>query len=229
MAVTTSRTIGWGPALSLAASGLLFLIGAIIHPHAPQARDMAEVAYTQTGQVAWWPAHVLLLASYVLFAAFLTSMWRRREPLSAPRGVLKFVLPIAYFGVLAMLIHLFLPLGRDSVANSHFGWALWAKDFAESADGLWALGVAATAWGLGRAGVVGNTALGLVGLAGGVGFALFSIFVPLTGVVVSMQFTRSLLQLVPVAGILIASWALVAGLTALLNPGVGSLRRGTAA
>jgi len=209
------RTIGRGASVSLTASGLLFLAGAFIHPHAPQARDMAQVAYTQTGQAAWWPAHLLLLASYVLFTTFLIRVSRSGALTSAARHVLKFAVPIACFCVVAMLIHLVLPLGRDSVADSHRGWALWAKDFAESADGLWALCVAAVAWRLGRAGIVGNTPTALLGLAGGIGFALFSISVPLTGVVVSMQFTRSLLQVVPVTGILIAAWALVAGVSAL--------------
>ena len=48
-------------ALSLAATGPLLIVGAIIHPHAPDAQNMAEVAYAQTGQTAWWPAHVFLL------------------------------------------------------------------------------------------------------------------------------------------------------------------------
>ncbi|GAC1571259.1 MAG: hypothetical protein NVS3B18_04250 [Candidatus Dormibacteria bacterium] len=219
--VGAPRAIGRGPALALIATGLLFLVGAIIHPHAPQARDMAEVAYIQTGQGAWWPAHLFLLASYALFAAFLLSMSRRRGLTSASRLILKFALPIACFSVLAMFIHLLLPIGRDSVADSHRGWALWAKDFAEAAEGLWALCVAMAAWQLGRAGIVGNRLTGLLGLGGGIGFALFSFFVPLTGVVVSMQFIRLLLQVVPVTAILIAAWALVAGVLALSKAEMG--------
>jgi len=46
---------------------------------------------------------------------------------------------------------------------------------------------------------------------GGIGFALFSLFVPLTGVVVSMQFTRSVLHVMPVFGVLSVAWATVAG------------------
>lgn len=214
-ALAAPRAIGRVASLSLSASGLLFLVGAIIHPHAPQANDMAQLAYIQTGQAAWWPAHVLLLGSYVLFAAFLIGLSRSAFLTSAATEVLRFALPLACFCVLAMLIHLLLPFGRDSVADSQRGWALWAKDFAETADGLWALCVAAVAWRLGRARIVGNTPIALLGLAGGIGFALFSISVPLTDVVVSMQFTRSLLQVVPVTGILIAAWALVAGVSAL--------------
>lgn len=213
----TRSTIGRGAALSLSASGLLFLVGAFVHPHAPQARNMAEVAYTQTGEIAWWPAHLLLLASYGLFAAFLFSMSRLGELPTAARQVVKYALPIACFGVLAMLLHLVLPVGRESVADSHRGWALWAKDFVELADGVWAGSVAAVAWRLGRAGIAGNTFIGLLGLAGGLGFAVFSVFVPLTGIVVSLQFTRFLLLFIPVAAILIAVWALVAGGSALFQ------------
>lgn len=229
---STPRMIGRGPALSLTASGLLFLAGAIVHPHAPQARSMAEVAYTQTGEVAWWPAHLLLLAGYAVFAAFLIGVSRSQGLPTGARAVLRVAVPIACFCVLAMFIHLVLPLGRHSVADSHRGWALWAKDFVELADGLWALCVASVAWGLGRTRLVGNAYVASLGVAGGVGFALFSIFVPLTDVVVSMQFTRSLLQVVPVAAILIAAWTLAAGVAALTqrtgvldSPDFGTVRR----
>ena len=205
------KTITKGAAAPLTASGLLFLIGAVIHPHAPNAPNMAEVAYTQTGQAAWWPAHLLLLSSYGLFVAFLIRLTRIRDlPYSLERA-LRFVLPVAWFAILAMTIHLLLPLGRDSVAASHHGWAFWAKDFVESADGVWALGVAAVAWSFGRAGIVGNRLTAVLGLAGGLGFAVFSALVPLTGVLVSMSFTRSVLQIVPLFAILIAAWAVSAG------------------
>jgi hypothetical protein len=213
--VSERHRIAKRTAHSLIATGPLFLGGAIIHPHAPHAGDMAQVAYIQTGQVVWWPAHVLLLFSYLLFAAFLFGISRLGGLPSPAQRVLKFARPIAYVCALAMLVHLLLPLGRDSVANSHHGWAFWAKDAAESADGVWALCVAVVAWSLGRTRIVGNLLTALLGLAGGIGFALFSLFVPLTGVTVSMQFTRSLLEVVPVFAILIAVWAVLAGVSAL--------------
>ena len=116
-----------------------------------------------------------------------------------------------------MVIHLLLPLGRDSVANSQEGWAFWAKDLAESADAVWALVVAAVAWSLGRAGIIGNRLTALLGLAGGLGFAAFSLAVPLTGVLLPMDFTRTLVPVVPIFGILIATWTLAAGAMALVT------------
>ena len=208
--MNTANRIPKRAAAALTATGTLFLAGVIIHPHAPNAQDMAQVAYTQTGQIDWWPAHLLLLSSYVMFAVAVFSISRLR--LASPaRQVMDFARPVALFCVLAMLVHLLLPLGRDSVANSHHGWAFWAKDFVESVDGVWALCVAAVAWSLGRAGVMGHGITALSGLVGGIGFAFFSFLVPLTGVVVSMQFTRSLLHVVPVFGLLIVVWAVVAG------------------
>jgi hypothetical protein len=202
-------------ALLLVATGPLFLVGAILHPHAPDAEDMAQVAYVQTGQFVWWPAHLMLLDSYVLFALFVFNLSRLGGLPSRARRVVKYARPVAGLCVLAMLIHLLLPLGRDSVANSHEGWALWVKDVAESADAVWALCLAVVAWTLGRTRILGNRLTALLGLAGGLGFALFSLFVPLTGVVVSMQFTRSLLHGVPVFAVLIAAWTVVAGVSVL--------------
>jgi len=154
-------------ALLLTATGPTLLVGLILHPHAPMADSMAEVAYTQTGQADWWPAHVLLVSSYVLFALFLSTL-RRLPALSSPaQRVLKLAVPLAWFCVLAMFIHLLLPLGRESVANSQRGWAFWVKDVVESVDGVWALCVVVVAWTLGRAGIVGNLLTALLGVAGG--------------------------------------------------------------
>jgi hypothetical protein len=198
-------------AVLLTATGPLFLAGVVIHPHAPDAQNMAQVAYTQTGQGDWWPAHVLLLASYVAFAIVLFSLSRLDALPAAPRRALELARPIAVVCILAMLVHLVLPLGRDSVANSHHGWAFWTKDVVESLDGVWALCVAGVAWSLGRARILGRGITTLLGVVGGIGFALFSFIVPLTDVVVSMQLTRSLLHVVPIFGLLIVAWATVAG------------------
>ncbi len=178
---------------------------------------MAEVAYTQTGQADWWPAHVLLLSSYVLFAAALFSISGLQGLSSPVRRVMHVARPIVVVCVVAMLVHLLLPLGRDSVANSQHGWAFWAKDVVETVDGVWALCVAAIAWTLGRAGILGHGITALLGVVGGIGFALFSFLVPLTDVVVSMEFTRSLLHVVPVFGLLIVAWAVVAGSTGFVR------------
>lgn len=213
----TTNPITKRAALLLTATGPALLIGLILHPHAPKAGSMAEVAYTQTGQADWWPAHLLLVSSYVLFALFLSTI-RRLPALSSPaHSVLKLAVPVAWFCVLAMLIHLLLPLGRESVANSNRGWAFWVKDVVESVDGVWALCVVAVAWTLGRAGIVGNRLTALLGVAGGAGFALFSFLIPLTGTVVSMQFTRTVVDIVPVFGILIVAWAVVAGSSPMLS------------
>ena len=58
-------------------------------------------------------------------------------------------------------------------------------------------------------GIRGITAL--LGVVGGIGFAAFSTLVPLTGIVVSIQFTRSLVHVVPAFLLLIAAWATAAG------------------
>ena len=202
-------------AVALMAAGVLLLAGVVIHPHAPDAHDMAQVAYVQTGQARWWPAHLLLLSSYVLFAVVVTDVSRSPGLPSQVARVVRWARPVALFCALAMLVHLLLPLGRDSVADSQHGWAFWAKDFVESVDGLWGVCVAGVAWSLGRPGLVGNRLTAPLGLVGGLGFGLFSILVPLTGVVVSMQHTRSLLHVLPVFVLLVAAWAVVAGLVGL--------------
>lgn len=202
------------PALALAATGPVFLAGAVVHPHAPHAQTMAEVAYVQTGESTWWPAHTLLLTAYLLFVFFLKVATRVPGLPARTSRVLAVALPVATFCAAAMAVHLLLPLGRASVANAHDGWALWAKDCAEAADGIWAFCVAAVALSLSGAGLAARR-IAPLGVAGGLGFAAFSFVVPLTGPVVPMHFTRSLLHAVPVFAILIAAWAVAAGCSAL--------------
>jgi hypothetical protein len=63
---------------------------------------------------------------------------------------------------------------------------------------------------------VGNRLIASLGLAGALGFAVFSIGVPLTGVLLPMDLVRGLVPLAPVAGILIVSWTVGAGVMALV-------------
>jgi hypothetical protein len=92
---------------------------------------------------------------------------------------------------------------------------LWVKDVVEAADAVWGLCVGIVIWSLGRARTAGNDVTAWLGLAGGIGFALFSIFVPLTEILVPMQLTRSMIQVVAPAALLIASSAVGAGLLSL--------------
>jgi hypothetical protein len=217
--MTTTRARSAKPAArSLIGTGVLLLAGVILHPHAPDAHNMAQVAYSQTGETAWWPAHLLLVSNYVLFLRFLVQVSRTDGLPTSTQRVLKVALPIAVICILAMIVHLLLPLGHDSVANSHHGWAFWAKDVVESIDGLWAVCVATVAWTLGRTGAIGGRFTAVLGVAGGIGFALFSILIPLTGVVVSLRFTRLLLPVVPGFAILMVAWAVVTGISVRSDP-----------
>lgn len=204
--------------MPLAVSGALFFVGAVLHPHAPNAQNMAQVAYDQTGQTVWWPAHALLLESYIVFAITLVRIARRPRLPERVQNVLEFAVPAAWICVAAMLAHLLLPLGRASVIDSHHGWALWVKDVAEAADALWALVIGVVAWAFGRSGLIGNRLTAAAGIAGGLGFAVFSIVVPLTDSVFPISFTRALLPIIPVFAVLIAAWALSSGLLALRRP-----------
>ncbi|MDQ4501189.1 hypothetical protein [Sinomonas sp. ASV322] len=205
-------------ALLLAAAGPLYLVGAGLHPHAPDAHTMAEVAYVQTGQEAWWPAHLLLLLAFVSFGLCLRATSRLGNLPSSVRRLLRVVTPIAWVCVAAMAIHLVLPIGRPSVADSHEGWALWVKDIVESGDAVWSLCLAVVAWSLGRAHVLGNSATAVIGVAGGLGFGIFSAFVPLTGVLVPIDVMHSFVNYVPLFAILIALWALSAAILTARRP-----------
>ncbi len=207
-------------ALVLIATGVVLFAGLALHPHDPNATSMAEVAYVQTGQARWWPAHALLLTSYVLFVVFLVQMSSLTGLPTSARRVLKVALPIASFGVLAMLVHLLLGFGHDSLANSHKSWAFWLKDVVETYDGVWAVSLAGVAWVLGRAGSLGNRLIGLLGLLGGIGFALFSFAIPLTGPIIPVTSMGPLVpKIAPAFGLLVVAWTITGGVLALRKAG----------
>jgi hypothetical protein len=203
-------------ALSLTASAPLLILGVAIHPHAPEAHTMPDVLYVQSGQSAWWPAHVFLLAGELLFAVFLVSL-SRAPGLPVPLArALRVLLPVVWACVAAMVIHLLLPLGRDSVADSAHGWDFWVKDVAETMDAVYALCLAAVAWLLYRNRVADSRPLALVGVVGATWFGLFSLGIPLTGVVWTADDFHTLIPGVPAVGVLLtATWAIGTGLIAL--------------
>jgi len=208
-----------GAALSLAACGPVLLSGVAIHPHAPNAQNMAQVLYIQTEAAEWWPAHALLLTGYVLFAAFLVGASRVTGLPSPLRRVLLVTLPVAWVCVAAMVAHLLLPLGRDSVANSTSGWIMWVKGTAESMDGVWALCVVAIAWSLARASLAGGWLVGSLGMVGGILVAAFSFAIPLTGVLISVDTMKSLIPAFPMSGALLSTaWAVATGVALARTP-----------
>lgn len=199
-------------ALMLASVGPLIVVGGAIHPHAPDAQTMAEVAYVQTGQAIWWPAHVCLFAAEVLFATFLLRLARTRGLPPRLARLLPVMVPLAWLSATAMAVHLLLPVGRDSVADAHQGWAFWVKDVVEGFDAVFAGCLVVLAWALWREGVVSSRVLGLLGMAGGTVVALFSLAIPLTPALVPMALAHALIPAVPVVGVLAtASWAVGSG------------------
>jgi hypothetical protein len=208
----TMTAIGRTTGLMLACVGPLLILGGAIHPHAPDAQTMAEVAYVQTGQALWWPAHVCLFAAEALFAAFLLRLARIGGlPVRLAR-LLRVLVPLAWLSVTAMAVHLLLPLGRDSVADAHQGWAFWVKDAVEGLDAVLAVCILLLAWALRREGIVSSRILGLLGMAGGMVTAVFSVGVPLTPALVPMDVAHALIPAVPIVGVLAtASWTIGTG------------------
>lgn len=205
-------TINRTTALMLVAVGPLAVAGGAIHPHAPDAQTMAAVAYVQTGQVTWWPSHVCLLAAEALFAAFLVRLSRENGLSPRTAHLLRVLVPLAWLAVGAMVVHLLLPLGRDSVAGGHLGWAFWVKDVVEGLDAVFAGCMVLVAWALWRDGIVSSRILGLLGMAGGTVFLVFSLGIPLTPTLISMDVAHALIPAVPVVGVLAsASWAIGSG------------------
>lgn len=209
-------TLSRAGALSLTASAPLFVLGVAIHPHAPEAHTMADVLYVQSGQSDWWPAHLCLLAGEALFAAFLVSLSRAAGLPGPLARALRVLVPVAWAGVVGMVMHLLLPLGRPSVADSSSGWDFWVKDVAETMDAVYAFCVALVAWQLYRNRVADSRLLALLGIVGATWFGLFSLGIPLTGLLWTADDVQSLIPAAPVVGVLLtAAWMIGMGVVAL--------------
>jgi hypothetical protein len=199
-------TINRTTALMLVAVGPLAFVGGAIHPHAPGAQTMAEVAYVRPDRRPGGP---------LMCACSRGGVLRRlpRQALPGERAVTTDGPTAAGAGPARVAGRggdgrpPALPLGRDSVAGGHLGWAFWVKDVVEGLDAVFAGCMVMVAWALWRDGIVSSRILGLLGMAGGTVFLVFSLGIPLTPALISMDVAHALIPAVPVVGVLAsASW-----------------------
>jgi hypothetical protein len=210
------NTIKRSTAVCLLAVGPLIFVGGAIHPHAPDAHTMPQVLWVQTGQAIWWPAHVCLLAGETLFAVFLLKLSRTGGVPNPLSSALRILVPVAWACVVGMGMHLLLPIGRDSVVDSRYGWDFWVKDIGETVDAIWAMSVGVVAWVLYRNHVLTSRWLVAVGVAAGTCLGAFSLAIPLTGALWTADAFQPLLPAVPlIATLLTAGWATGAGVILL--------------
>ncbi len=200
----------------LVLGGATFVAGGATHPGDSGKGSKVSQLHEMLVDSMWYPSHGLLLVSMACFVIAILA-FRRHSGLDAGMAkVTGVVSVIAVVATLGMTLHLFGATQASAIANGDktlmyhlFGWN------ETIVDPLWALGIAALAVAGGVTRTLGNRVTLVVGVAGGLAFALAS---------ATIAYTDLFDPLFPVASLL-GIWAVVVGLMLLLRKartGVGA-------
>ncbi|CAN5497194.1 hypothetical protein BH11ACT8_BH11ACT8_00250 [soil metagenome] len=161
-------------------------------------------------QSTWWPSHLGLLASFVLFTIGFLRLASSVELTPPTRRIVRAMAVASGLTAAAMVPHLLAPLSAESIADGQSNALSIFMSVDETlVDAPWAMGVALLAVVAGVAHDLGNRMTAVVGSVGGVSFAAAAVTIP---------FTDALDGLFAVGGIGITLWTV--GVV-----GVGSWRR----
>jgi hypothetical protein len=186
----------------LGIGGVLFIAGVIVHPHQHvEGGTLEEQFHAMFSDSRWYPAHVLLLAGLALIAAALVGL-ARKLPTGLPRRTTRFAAVAAVVGTAAMVLHLFAKLDDANIVAGESTPLLFTHAGVETITvPLVGIAFAMLALAGGRSRVLGNPAIGTLGVVGGLGYALAGATAPFTAI-----FTP-LFDLVALVGL----WAAIVG------------------
>lgn len=204
----SKRTSTWpGP---LAAGGVLFLVGGLLHPRGDSTLPEPQATAEFIGAATWIPAHALILAGTIGFLIGLFALARSRTPLSTGARRAAWVAAVAavLFAVEGVF-HLAAFVDENAVLageatpflSTHMAMSLVVYP-------LFTFAVAALAVLSGR--TLTHPVVGIIGAIGAVAFGVAPALVGLAGIEV-------LAPLFPVGGILMALWFTVVGVTGLIR------------
>jgi hypothetical protein len=192
--------------LSLVLGGITFIAGGASHPKDTGTGNKVDQLHDMLVDGAWYPSHVLLVASMVLFAVGVLALRRRNDLAEPVARIVRLVGIVAVIAVVGMTVHLFEALGADTLADGDANaYSLLQTANEILVDAVWGVAMAVLAIVGGITGVVGNRLTMMLGAVGGLCFALASATIP---------FTDLFDGLFPVATLL-GLWAVAVGVLAL--------------
>ncbi len=192
----------------LVLGGVTFVAGGATHPGDSGKGSKVSQLHEMLVDSMWYPSHALLLVAMACFAIAILA-FRRRGGLDAGMAKLTGVVSvIAVVATLGMTLHLFGTTQASAIADGDKTFMYHVFGWNETiVDPLWALGIAALAVAGGLTHTLGNRLTLVLGLAGGLAFALAS---------ATIAYTDRFDPLFPVASLL-GVWAVVVGLMLLLR------------
>jgi hypothetical protein len=205
-----SALVAWG----LLAGGALFFLGGSLHPKEdPPDVTVKEHIHVMVDDPAWYPSHAVLLLGMGLMAVSLVALVRsgRFADVRAAR-LARAAAAATAIGTAGMLLHLVVATEADALASGGSTPLVDLHVVVETITvPLFGLAIAALALVGGRAHSLGNRATAVLGVVGGVAYALAG---------ATFLLTDALNPLFPLAGG-IGLWAVAAG--------IGLLRAGRSA
>ncbi|MGH3615950.1 MAG: hypothetical protein ACRDRK_25820 [Pseudonocardia sp.] len=203
---TSRRTSTWPWAL--AAGGLLFLVGGLMHPGGDSTLPEPQATAEFIGAPAWIPSHTLLLVGTIGLLIGLFALARSRAPLSTGARRAAWVAAIgAVLLVVEGVFHLGAFVDEEAVlAGAATPFLTTHQLMSLFVYPLFTFSVAALAVLSGR--TLTHPAVGIIGALGAVCFGVAPALVGLAGL-------EALSLLFPIGGTLMALWFTVVGITGL--------------
>lgn len=199
-----SRLISWFNVTG----GILFVAGVALHPHEHvEGGTLEEQFHAMFSDSHWYPAHILLLGGLALMASAVLLLAGATPP-GGPRRSARFAALAAVVGTAAMVLHLFARLDDANILAGDNTPLLFAHAGVETLIvPLFGIAFALLAVTGGRSRTLGTPLIAVLGVVGGLGYALAGATAPFTS-----TFT-ALFDLVGLVGV----WATVVGAVQLLR------------
>ncbi len=195
-----------GPFLVL--GGVTFFAGGATHPGDSGEGSKVSQLHEMLVDSMWYPSHALMLVSMACFAAAILVIRRRGDLDAGTAKVARVVSVIAVVAALGMTVHLFAATEAEALAGGGKTFLYHLHAWIETlVNPLWALGIAALAVAGGLSRTLGNPITLVLGVVGGLAFALAA---------ATIAFTDRFDPLFPV-GSLLGVWGVVVGLMVLLR------------
>lgn len=195
---------------TLLLGAVAFFAGGPAHPGDSGKGSKVAQLHEMLVDPMWYPSHALLLVAVACFAIAIVAIRLRGGVGDGMAKVTRVVSVIAVVATLGMILHLFYATGADGIAGGEktlfYHVATWNTTIIDS---MWGLGIAALAVAGGWTRSLGNRVTLVLGLVGGLAFALAS---------ATIAFTDRFDGVFPVSS-LISIWGVVVGLMVLLRKG----------
>lgn len=161
--------------------GVAFFIGGATHPGDSGAGSKVAQLHEMLVSPLWYPSHALLLTALACFAAGIVTFRVRGGLGAGVTTVLTVISVIAVAATFGMLLHLFAATNADAIAGGETNVRYHVQEVVETvADSLWGLSIAALAVAGGLTRTIGNRITLVLGLVGGLAFALASATIAFT-------------------------------------------------